>query len=147
MDFLRVFKISESALSSQRIRLQVIASNLANAESTRTEKGSGPYRRKDVVFSCSTPPRSFLTYLQSKVSGEEPGLVKVVGIVEDPRPFRMIFDPGHPDSDPSGYVRLPNINIIEEMLNLLSATRAYEANVTVIHATKQMAMKALEIGK
>ncbi|MBW2147904.1 MAG: flagellar basal body rod protein FlgC [Deltaproteobacteria bacterium] len=146
MDFFDVLKISGSALSAQRLRLQVISNNLANAHSTRTS-GGGPYRRRDVVFSTSSNPFSFASHLQSEMDGEELGIVRVAGVIEDPRPFRRVYDPGHPDAESSGYVILPNVNIIEEMLNLISATRAYEANVTVMQATKQMALKALEIGK
>lgn len=146
MDFFRVLKISESALSAQRLRLQIISSNLANAESTRTPSG-GPYRRKDVVFAAAETPMPFATLLRARMDGSEPGEVKVVGVIEDPRPFRSVYNPAHPDADKSGYLLLPNVNVIEEMLNLLSATRAYEANVTVIQATKQMIMKALEIGR
>jgi flagellar basal-body rod protein FlgC len=146
MDFFDVLKISGSALSAQRIRLQVISSNLANAHSTRSSEG-GPYRRRDVVLSTNSDPFSFASYFHSRMGDEELGLVRVSRVIEDPRPFRRVYDPGHPDADASGYVSLPNVNIIEEMLNLISATRAYEANVTVVNATKQMALKALEIGK
>ncbi len=146
MDFLSVLKISESALSAQRLRLQIISSNLANAESTRTPTG-GPYRRKDVIFSAAQSPMPFASLLQARMDNTESGQVRVVKVIEDPRPFRRVYNPGHPDADGNGYLMLPNVNIIEEMLNLISATRAYEANVTVIQATKQMVMKALEIGK
>ncbi len=146
MDFLTVLKISESALSAQRLRLQIISSNLANAESTRTPTG-GPYRRKDVIFSAVQSPMPFASLLQARLDNAEAGQVKVVKVIEDPRPFRRVYNPGHPDADGNGYLTLPNVNIIEEMLNLLAATRAYEANATVVQATKQMVMKALEIGR
>jgi len=146
MDFFDVLKISGSALSAQRFRLQIISGNLANAHTTRTS-GGGPYRRRDVVFSTSSDPLSFASHFRSNMDDEGSGIVKVARVVEDPRPFRKVYDPGHPDADDSGYVSLPNVNIIEEMLNLISATRAYEANVTVVQATKQMTLKALEIGR
>ncbi len=100
-----------------------------------------------MVFSAAQTPMPFASLLRSRMNAAEPGQVKVVGVIEDPRPFRRIYDPAHPDADSSGYLMLPNVNIIEEMLNLLTATRAYEANATVIQATKQMVLKALEIGR
>lgn len=141
MDFFTAFNISASALSAHRIRLNVVSSNLANAQSTETPEG-GPYRRKDVVFSSVPAVGSFSQILKNKLNE-----VKVVEIVNDQRPFKSVYDPYHPNADQNGYVYYPNVNIIEEMVNLMSATRSYEANVSVIKATKSMAMKALEIGR
>ncbi|MCX8044273.1 MAG: flagellar basal body rod protein FlgC [Desulfobacterota bacterium] len=141
MDFFTAFNISASALSAQRIRMNVVSSNLANAQSTETPEG-GPYRRKDVVFSSIPTPGSFPSILKDKLNE-----VSVVEIVDDQRPFKSVYDPYHPSADQNGYVYYPNINIIEEMVNLMSATRSYEANVSVIKATKSMALKALEIGR
>lgn len=141
MDFFTAFNISASALSAQRIRMNVVSSNLANAQSTETPEG-GPYRRKDVVFSSAPVSGSFNEILKDKLNE-----VKVVEIINDQRPFKSVYDPYHPNADQNGYVYYPNVNIIEEMVNLMSATRSYEANVSVIKATKSMAMKALEIGR
>jgi len=142
-EFFQILEVNASGLTAQRWRLNVLASNLANAESTRTPEG-GPFRRKDVVFSSSTP--EFLEVLRG---GLDPNLrgVKVSGIIEDPRPPRMVYHPGHPDADPAGYVTLPNVNPLEEMVNLMAAARSYEANVEIFNATKAMLLKALEIGR
>ena len=126
-------EVSATALEAQKIRLNVIASNIANVNSTRTPEG-GPYRRKDVVFQ---------TYLFDKSSAG----VDVSQIVEDQRPFRTVYDPGNPDADKSGYVKYPNINTIEEMVNLMAAARAYEANLTLINSYKDMFTKTLDITK
>lgn len=141
MDFFTAFNISASGLSAQRIRLNVVSSNLANVNSTETEDG-GPYRRKDVLFAATPAEHSFKDILKDKIKE-----VKVNEIVNDPRPFRTVYDPYHPNADKNGYVYFPNVNVIEEMVNMLSASRSYEANVSVIKATKSMALKALEIGK
>jgi len=136
VDIDRIFKISGSALEAQRIRMNIIASNLANAQSTHTPEG-GPYRRKDVVFS----------EILEDVIGKDPGGVEVSEIIEDQRPFQVVYDPHHPDADPEGYVKLPNVNLLEEMVNLISASRAYEANVITINSAKSMVQKAMEIGR
>lgn len=141
MDFFTAFNISASGLSAQRVRMNVISSNLANVNSTVTPEG-GPYRRKDVVFSAMPVKSSFKEVLKDKINE-----VNVVEIVEDPRPFRTVYDPYHPNADKNGYVYYPNVNVMEEMVNMLSASRSYEANVSVIKATKNMALKALEIGR
>jgi len=143
MDLGKIYAVSAAGLEAQRIRMNVIAGNLANAQSTRTPEG-GPYRRRDVIFSA-TPPSfgdTFRSAMEREVSG-----VEVTGIIEDQRPFKEVFDPQHPDADPNGYVRLPNVNLLEEMVNMMSASRSYEANVTALNATKSMAAKALEIGR
>jgi flagellar basal-body rod protein FlgC len=137
MDLFGVFKVSASALEAQRIRMNVIASNMANAQTTKTETG-GPYVRKDVLF--STMP------LKSNPVEELEG-VRVTGIVEDTSPPVMIHDPGHPDADENGYVAMPNINIIEEMVNMMMALRAYEANVSAFNISKSMFQKTLELGR
>lgn len=145
MDFFTALDISASGLSAQRIRMNTISSNLANAQSTQTPEG-GPYRRKDVVFSANPPQNTFNEILQGKLAGKI-NQVNVVEIVEDPRPFKMVYDPNHPNADKSGYVAYPNVNVMEEMVNMLSASRSYEANVSAIKAAQEMALKALEIGK
>lgn len=141
MDFFTAFDISASGLSVQRARMNVISSNLANVNSTESAEG-GPYRRRDVLVSAEPVGGEFSAVLDEKIKA-----VEVQRIVEDPRPFRTVYDPYHPSADAGGYVHYPNVNIIEEMVNMLSASRSYEANVNVIKATRGMALKALEIGK
>jgi flagellar basal-body rod protein FlgC len=131
-----VLEVSASALDAQRQRMNVIASNMANVHSTRTEEG-GPYKRKDVVFSA--------TMLESNPVELEG--VKVVEIATDNTPPKMVYDPGHPDADKDGFVAMPNINIIEEMVNMMMAFRAYEASVSTFNMTKSMFMKTLELGR
>ncbi|HNR12545.1 MAG TPA: flagellar basal body rod protein FlgC [Thermodesulfobacteriota bacterium] len=145
MNFFDAIQTSSSGLSAQRLRMDTISSNLANVDSTRTPEG-GPYRRKDVVFAAQPMQGSFREVLQSKV--DTPLYeVKVAGVITDPRPPQMKYDPAHPDANEEGYVATPNINAVEEMVNLISATRSYEAGVTAVNATKKMALKALEIGR
>jgi flagellar basal-body rod protein FlgC len=143
MDFFGSMDISASGLEAQRIRMNVIAGNLANAGATRTENG-GPYRRKDVVFESSST--EFSKALED-AAGRQNSSVKVVDIVEDNTPFRKVYDPGHPDADKAGYVSMPNVSVPNEMVNLISATRSYQANITAVNAAKSMAAKALEIGR
>lgn len=126
-------KVSATALEAQKIRMNVIASNIANVNSTRTPEG-GAYRKKDVVF-------------ESYMFDESSVGVNIPKIVEDERPFKMVYDPSHPDANKDGYVSYPNINTIEETVNLISATRAYEANLTLINSYKEMFMKTLDITK
>lgn len=136
MNIFGIFEVSASALQAQRQRMNVIASNMANVHSTRTEEG-GPYRRKDVVFSALP-----LTSNPGKLEG-----VKVVDIVIDAAPFKTVYDPGHPDADNEGNVSLPNINVLEEMVNMMMAYRAYEASVSAFSLSKAMFMKTLELGR
>lgn len=140
MNFLRLFEISSSGLYAQRKRLDVIASNLANLETTRTQNG-GPYRRKMVVMSTK-PVEGFDEVLSSRLEG-----VEIDDIVEDDAPFMKVYNPGHPDADEQGYVLKPNVDLIVEITNMLVAKRNFEANVTAVRSTKQMALKALEIGR
>lgn len=142
-EFFEILDVSASALSAQRYRLNVISSNLANAETTRTLQG-GPYRRKDVVFATWDPV--FKEILQSNLDSNPRG-VRVLRVIEDARPLRVVFNPSHPDADRNGYVTLPNVQPFEEMVNLIAAARSYEANVEVFNATKAMLLKALEIGR
>ena len=142
------FNISASALTAQRLRMDVISQNIANVNTTRTEDGT-PYRRKTIVFQEKEGDVPFSQYLseESRTRYLSGGGVRVTGIVEDPSPFREVYDPGHPDADENGIVRMPNVEVISEMVNMISATRAYEANVTALNASKSMALKALEIGR
>ena len=137
--------ISASGLDAQRLRLNVISSNLANVNSTRSPQG-GPYRRQDVLFAAVPVQQNFAGMLQNQMDSSMK-MVQVLGTVEDPRPLKTVYDPSHPDANPDGFVNLPNINAFEEMVNLISATRSYEANITALSATKSMAAKALEIGR
>ena len=145
MDFLTALKISSSALSAQRLRMDVISSNLANINTTRTPEG-GPYRRRDVVFASQQVADTFGEVLNSELE-KRLQKVEVVDISVDPGPPKIVYDPRHPDANSLGYVGMPDINVIEEMVNILSATRSYEANVAVINATKSMVAKTLEIGR
>lgn len=131
--------ISGSALTAESLRLDVIANNLANINTTRTPQG-GPYQRQAV---------SFAQNLENAGLGDEdkPLGVRVANINNDPAPFKMTYEPTHPDADEEGYVAYPNIDVTQEMTDLISATRSYEANTSVLNATKDMYMKALEIGR
>lgn len=147
MGYFSALETSASGLTAQRLRMDIISQNIANANTTRTEQG-GPYRRKVVLFASREGTKPFSEYLSS-ASREKLGLkgVRAVKVVEDRTPFRRVYEPGHPDADEDGYVLMPNVDIATEMVNMISATRAYEANVTMINATKAMAMSALDIGK
>lgn len=139
---------SASGLSAQRLRMDTIAENIANADTTRTKTG-GPYKRKTVVFEArdrGTPFSQILDEKSKVFSKAKSGGVEVTSIVEDNSDFQKKYDPTHPDADKDGYVSLPNVNVLEEMVNMISATRSYEANVTALNASKSMAAKALEIG-
>lgn len=147
MGYFGALDIGASALTAERLRMDTISQNIANANTTRTEDGT-PYRRRIVVFQEQSGGLPFSEYLSN--SSKEMYLgkgVKVAKIAEDPSPFKKVYDPGHPDADADGYVEMPNIDVVTEMVNMISATRAYEANVTSINTTKSMAMKALEIGR
>lgn len=149
MAIFNAFNISATGMSAQRIRMDVLAENAANVNTTRTEDGT-PYRRKNVVFQ-EKPANSFSTILNSATGNRNAYIgsgVKVTEIVEDTKtPMKMVYDPAHPDADENGYVTMPNVNVVTEMTDLIDATRAYEANVTAFNATKSMALKALEIGR
>ena len=143
MDIEQALAISASGLDAQKTRLNTISSNLANVNSTRSTNG-GPYRRLDVVFTAVPVGES-----PSVSTSTDPALhgVEVTQVVPDQRPFKRVFEPQHPDADQDGYVSYPNVAPMEEMVNMLSALRSYEANVTAMNAAKSMAMKALEIGR
>lgn len=145
MDFFDALHISSSGLSAQRLRMNLISANLANINTTRTRAG-GPYRRKDPVFAAQAPSASFGDMLRKRQK-ELLKEVAVVGIVEDSRSPIKRYEPSHPDADDKGYVAMPNINLMAEMVNMISATRSYEAGVTAIQSAKAMALKALEIGQ
>ncbi|HBY20697.1 MAG: flagellar basal body rod protein FlgC [Clostridiales bacterium GWE2_32_10] len=159
MSFFSSMDVSSSGLTAQRLRMDLISQNIANADTTRTEEGT-PYRRKTLTF--EEKKRSFSDVFNSKMrsivgnaqddsnedSGESIGAgVKVGKIVEDQSPFKKVYDPGNPEADSDGYVSMPNVDIVQEMVNMISASRTYEANVTSMNTSKSMAMKALEIGR
>lgn len=147
MGYFSSLDIGASALTAQRLRMDTISQNIANVNTTRTENG-GPYRRKAVIFEEKSPNVPFSEYLSESSKEKFVGNgVRVARIVEDQTPFKRMYEPGHPDADEDGYVLMPNVDVITEMVNMISATRAYEANVTSINTTKAMAMKALEIGR
>lgn len=133
MSFFDVLNVAATGMSAQRIRLSAISSNLANVNTTRTPDG-GPYVRQDVVF-------------KQVLEGALAGGVKVSEVVKDEKPPILKYEPGHPDADEEGYVAYPNINPIEEMVNMLETSKSYEANTTVLTTAKQLAMKALEIAR
>ena len=139
MDIFTTFDVSASALKAQRIRLNTISSNMANVETTSTPEG-GPYKKKSVYF--QTQPITFKEQLDSSIQG-----VQVTKIVADESEPKKVYDPSHPDAGEDGYVAMPNISILKEMTDMMSATRSYEANTTVIKSAKRMALKALEIGR
>jgi len=141
MNFLKSLETSASGLSAQRKRMDIIASNLANIETTRTEKG-GPYRRKMVVMRTKEMDQDFDTIFNSSVKG-----VQIDDIVEDQTPFKKVYNPSHPDADSDGYLYKPNVDLIVETTNMMMARRAFEANIAAIKATRQMVIKALEIGR
>ena len=135
--------ISASALSAERLRMDVTAENLANAQSTRTANG-GPYRRKEVVLEQAGG--GFAGALAAaRANGGPAGGVRVAQIVQDPAPDRLVYDPSHPDANAQGYVRMPNVNPVTEMVDLISASRSYEANVTAMQTAKQMFTKTLDL--
>jgi flagellar basal-body rod protein FlgC len=137
--------VSSSALTAQRRRLELLISNLANAQVTRTQEG-GPYRRKDLVF-ASQPMASFADIFMETRNAELLVGVKVEEVVTDPTPPVMKYEPGHPDADEHGYVAYPNVNPMEEMANLLNATRSFEANVRAFEALKQLLQRSIDLGR
>ena len=145
MDFFSSMNVSSSALTAGRTRMNLISSNLANANATRTPEG-GPYKRKDAVF-AATPVENRFSRTLDGATAQQIRKVEVAEIVEDLNPPRLQYDPSHPDANPQGYVAMPNVNVVEEMADMIGATRAYEANVTAVQAAKSMAMKTLEIGR
>lgn len=136
---------SASGLTAQRLRMDLIADNIANVNTTRTDEGV-PYRRKLAIFRERN--NNFSNVMANKMgnNGGQNG-VEVAGIKEDNSPFKTVYRPNHPDANQDGYVEMPNINITSEMVDMIDASRSYEANVTALNTTKRMALKALEIGR
>jgi len=144
MDLLTAIKISASGLSAQRTRLNVLSSNLANANTTRSADGEGPYRRKDPIFQevGADTFQSNLDRAYRKVSG-----VSVTEIREDMSPGEQVYDPSHPDANAEGYVTMPNVNVVTELTDIMSTSSSYEANVTAIRSAKEMINAVLAIGR
>ncbi len=146
MAFLSSMDISASGLTAQRLRMDVISENVANIDVTRNAEGQ-PYRRRYVLFQEKGAPR-FSDTLNTSIKGSAGAGVRVTGIYDDTEtPFKLEYDPAHADADEFGYVRKPNVDIAKEMVDYMSATRSYEANITILNGTKSMAMSALQIGK
>jgi len=156
MGFLDAIDISASGLTAQRLRMDTIASNIANVETTRVEGEEGPYRRQVVVLEARRNEkvrpndRNFKSLLQDTINqelGQGVRVKEIRSLTDAEEPFKRVYNPGHPDADADGYVLMPNVNIVEEMVNMISTSRAFEANTMAIEATKSMAVKALEIGR
>ena len=145
MSFFKAMDISSSGLSAQRLRMNVLSANLANVNTTRGDEG-GPYKRRDVVFSAVPTGQKFEDFLNG-TNGAELRKVQVTEIHKDTRAPRHVYDPSNPEAGADGYVDLPNIQVMTEMVNMIAATRAFEANATALNDEKQMALKALDIGR
>jgi len=146
------FNIASTGLTAQRLRMDVISDNIANATTTRTTEGDGPYARKRAIFAPINDRPSYKSPLVPE--GIDTGVgkgVRIVKIEKDSAPFRLVYDPSHPDAiatgPEQGYVRMPNVNVVTEMTDLISASRSYEANVMIVNNAKSMFAKALEIGR
>jgi flagellar basal-body rod protein FlgC len=144
MSLLSALSVSASGMSAQRARAEALVENLANAETTRTPEG-GPYRRKDVVFQSMEAASPFGSVFQTELDSSSG--VSAVGLVEDARPPEMRYEPGHPDADKDGYVAYPAINPAEEMVDLVGASRGYQANVAAIKAVKDMILRSIDLAR
>jgi len=142
MNLFSMLEMSGSALGAERLRAQVVAANMANAQTTHTAQG-GPYRRQLVVFQAQARPRFSLALAGARA--ENPAAVRVAAVVNDARPLVMRFEPGHPDANAQGYVAYPQVDPVEEMTDLLSAVRAYELNAAAVQATKNMIQQSLDL--
>lgn len=134
MSLFNVFNVAGSAMTAQSQRLNVVASNLANADSATSSTGQ-PYRAKQVVF--STVP----------LEGGAASGVRVAGVIEDPSPMKQVYDPKHPLADPQGYVTMPNVSVVEEMVNMISASRSYQNDVEMVNTAKELMLKTLTLGQ
>ena len=148
MGMFDALNVSATGLTAERLRMDVTAENLANAQTTRGADGQ-PYRRKEVVL-AEVQSGGFGSQLAKAIgagsaTGSQPGGVEVAGITQDQTPGKLVYDPGHPDADAKGYVRMPNVDTVAEMVDLISASRAYEANVTAMNSAKQMFSKTLDL--
>lgn len=151
MSFWSNMRVSASALSAQRLRLDLISNNIANAQTTSTEEG-GAYKRQDVVFTAANSQTGLPDFIANRLNssipvGKNQSGVQVAQIITDQTEGTKVYDPTHADADEEGYVTYPNVDLVTEMTNMLSATRSYEANLAVVDASKTMALKALNIGR
>ncbi len=151
MSFLQSLNISGSGLTAQRLRMDIISENIANADATRTENG-GPYVRKMVVFNSTANDNSLFSSMLTTSIDELDSIntvrgVEVAEILEDQEPFEIVYNPTHPDADEDGYVEMPNVNTLKETADMMEALRAYQSNITALNSIKQMALNALDIGK
>lgn len=144
MDLLTTLKISSSGLAANKKRMAAISSNIANAQTTRTAEG-GPYRKKEVVFGSEPARESFSDILEGEIDAQAQ-TVNATEVISTDKPPKMVYKPNHVDANEQGYVAMPDINVMEEMADMISAQRSYDANINVMNTTKSMAMKALEIG-
>jgi flagellar basal-body rod protein FlgC len=145
MALFSALEISASGLTAQRLRMDVTSANLANAQSTRTPEG-GPYRRQDVVLQEQSGEGTFAGTLAGVLGGGgEPAGVEVAAIIPDTTPLRQVYEPSSPEADAQGYVEMPNVNPVEEMTDLIDASRSYQANVTAMQTTKQVFSKTIEL--
>ncbi|NBI17397.1 flagellar basal body rod protein FlgC [Neglecta sp. X4] len=152
MAFLGSMNIVGSGLTAQQLRLDVISENITNLNTTRTEEGDGPYRRKIVVFEAESGRNDFRMAMASAMGAsnrgsERAGGVKVVEIAEDPSPFSISYDPTHPDADEEGYLEMPNITLVKEITDAMAATQAYSANVTAFNTLKAVVARGMDIGR
>ena len=151
MSFWTALRIGSSGMSAQRLRMDIISNNIANAETTRTAEG-GPYKRQDVIFMPKAQSTFLPEFIRARQAqdieaiSEERGM-KVAEVTTDDSEGLKVYDPSHPDADKDGFVTYPNVNMVVEMTNMLSATRSYEANLAVINFAKQMAIRAVDIGR
>lgn len=151
MSFWTALRIGSSGMSAQRLRMDIISNNIANAETTRTAEG-GPYKRQDVIFMPKAQSTFLPEFIRARQAqdfeaiSEERGM-KVAEVTTDVSEGLKVYDPSHPDADEDGFVTYPNVNMVVEMTNMLSATRSYEANLAVINFAKQMAIRAVDIGR
>ncbi len=145
-DFLKGMRISSSGMAAQRMRMNTISSNIANINTTQTPEG-GPYRRKDVVFEAMPEAKTFGDIIMATDPRNDMQRVQVTDVISDRKAPLMKYEPDHPDANPDGYVAYPNINLMEEMTNMIQASRAYEANVSTMQAQKDLSLSALEIGR
>lgn len=154
MAFLSTMNIIASGMTAQQLRLDVVAENVTNSNTTRVENGEGPYRRKMVVFQALTGRNAFRAAMARAAEGLAPnkgyataGGVRVSQIVEDPTEFKLVFDPTHPDANEDGYVELPNVDMVKEMTDAIAASQAFSSNVTAFNTLKSVVAKGLEIGR
>jgi len=154
MSFLSTVNIVGSGLTAQQLRLDVVAENVTNSNTTRVENGEGPYRRKMVVFQAETDRNAFRAAMARASQGLAPntgyataGGVRVSQIVEDPTDFKMVYDPTHPDANEDGYVELPNVDMVKEITDAIVASQAFSSNVTAFNTLKSVISKGLEIGR